>query len=526
MATYRLFPSTNGPATAQTYSGNFISAVGFTASTGGTWFQGYWWWVASNQSTSPVKCALWSAISANSGVLVPGSVVTSGTLTASAWNYIPLATPIQLAPGHDPSNSLAGSIYVAAIGCNGNFPDTNNFWGTGGAGINGITNGPLFAYSGTAGNGGTKPAPYGIPQGIFSTGESDPSSGMPGNASNVDNFWVDVQISDTAPSGYAGSYRIWPNKADVNSATVADSAVAYNVAMEVDLSVSATVNYVHYYVPPNTPVSAGLATKADVWSISSGLKVASITSPAWTTESGGATPTLGANAGFWAKAAFAGGITLPPGNYRVSVYNANGANGGWGAKDASTNYFQSGVGGSGIVSGPLTAPNQASAQLATYYPGSGTGSTGGQPVFAYDGSDDFPSFTTGTNPAQQYWIDLEVTPQASTVAGSTATVAVAAPYGAASITLPWPVAASVAVAAFLGTLGIKVSEGPANVTVAARMGQVLINATQITVVIKSGFLGRKSVTASSATIGFKAGQPLQFGLSTLASDRWFPMYPG
>ena len=86
----------------------------------------------------------------------------------------------------------------------------------------------------------------------------------------------------------------------------------------------------------------------------------------------------------------------------------------WLPGGSRTREVPSGVaaGANGISSGPVSAPAQASAQAASFYPGSGTGSTGGQPCFAYSGNDDFPDYTTGLNPAQNYWVDLEVTPGA------------------------------------------------------------------------------------------------------------------
>jgi len=410
VTTYRLFPSVNGGA-AISYSGNFISGVVFTVSAGNTWFEGYWWWVAaSNQSTAPVKCALWSASDTSHGgsgsYVVPGSVVTSATLTAGAWNYVPLPAPIQLAPGYSPGGTTGGSAYVAAIGVNGSFPDTNNYWGSGQVAPNGIMQGPLFAYSGSA---ASAPAPYSMAQGCFTQGGSDPSLVMPNGISGTDNFWVDVQVSDTAPAGYTGSYRVWPNKFDANAETGGDTAAAYVVATEVDLSASCALDYVHYFIPNAASAGAGLATRADVWSISSGVAVASITSPAWTTEAGGAV-TIGTY-GQWVRAAFAGGIVIPAGKYRVSVYNANGTTGTWNAKDATTGYWTTGgAGANGITQGPLTAPSFASAQPVNVYQGSGT--TGGQPCFAVGPPDQFPNEGTGISPAQVYFVDLEVTPAA------------------------------------------------------------------------------------------------------------------
>ena len=102
MGTYRLFPSTDGPSSPVSYSGPFLAGVLFWV-TSNCWFEGYWWWVCpSGQSTSPQKFALWQVYDAAEGNLVPGSVVTSGTLTAGQWNYVPLPTPLQLSIGNVP----------------------------------------------------------------------------------------------------------------------------------------------------------------------------------------------------------------------------------------------------------------------------------------------------------------------------------------------------------------------------------------------------------------------------------------
>ena len=100
MGTYRLFPSVDGPASPVSYTGSFLAGVLFCV-TSNCWFEGYWWWVCSSgQSTSPQKFALWQVYGGAEGNVVPGSVVTSGTLTAGQWNYIPLATPLQLSIGN------------------------------------------------------------------------------------------------------------------------------------------------------------------------------------------------------------------------------------------------------------------------------------------------------------------------------------------------------------------------------------------------------------------------------------------
>ena len=93
MGTYRLFPSTDGPSSPVSYSGPFLAGTLFCV-TSNCWFEGYWWWVCpTGQSTSPQKFALWQVYGGGEGNVVPGSVVTSGPLTAGQWNYIPLPIP-------------------------------------------------------------------------------------------------------------------------------------------------------------------------------------------------------------------------------------------------------------------------------------------------------------------------------------------------------------------------------------------------------------------------------------------------
>ena len=268
MATYRLFPSTSGPGSATSYGGNFLSAVSFTVTQGGCWFQGYWWWVASNGVTSATKCALWCVTGTGTGTLVPGSVVTSGTLTASQWNYIPLPTPVQLAIGYSPNNTTYGGAYVAAIGVNGNFPATASQFNSGDPYSAGITSGPLLAYSGTT---GTKKPPYGNAQATFSVAGSDPSVTLPmtpdSSGDGATNFWVDVQVSDTAPPGYSGTYRLWPNKYDANSAAGLDSAFNYDICVEVHLAQPCVLSKMWTYSPGGPrrcrrPRPCGLSARA------------------------------------------------------------------------------------------------------------------------------------------------------------------------------------------------------------------------------------------------------------------------
>lgn len=336
---------------------------------------------------------------------MPGSVVTSGTLTAGAWNYIPLSAPIQLSPTLNTSNTSAGSMYIAAIGVNGPTPLTPSQFGTGQTYASGITNGPLYAFSDHPG--AATGAPF-LNQGLFTTSGSDPSITLPNSGSNNDNFWVDVQVSDTAPVSYAGSYRLWPNHVSVSAPTVLDSAVAYSVATEIRLSRRCALNKIWYYSPPG---AASLATSCRVWQVTganSGTPVISNSSPVWS----------GAAGSGWVSCAFTG-VALSAGTYKVSVYNSNGGSGGWSAKDAQSNYWGTGSGSGGITNGPLYAPQLSSASAAYEYNGNAGGTPAysngitepGQSTFS-QGSDIYPYlYVDGL--AQAYWVDMEATPIAA-----------------------------------------------------------------------------------------------------------------
>ena len=102
MTTWRLMDGASGrpgvgssgtqpPSAGTSYTGDYLAGLVFNVSAGSLWFEGYWWWVPSTVSqTGAQKFALWQEVSGGgggSGMLVPGSVVTSGTLTAGQWNY-------------------------------------------------------------------------------------------------------------------------------------------------------------------------------------------------------------------------------------------------------------------------------------------------------------------------------------------------------------------------------------------------------------------------------------------------------
>jgi hypothetical protein len=383
MTTYRLMDGVggrpgNGPSAAASYSGNFLAGTAFQVAAGNLWFEGFWWWVcASGQQTGAQSFALWQVDDTNAGLLIQGSAVTSATLTAGAWNYTAIGTPIPLSPGIP---------YVAATGfvSAGGFPNTNNQFGSGDPYSAGITNGPLSAYSDTS---GSAPSPSNwANQGLFSTSYSDPTAHMPNVSYASGNFWVDLQVSDVVPAGT--SYRLWPSIPNPPG-RITDSAANFTLATEFTLSGYCALDRIWFYSPPGT---TQLPTGCGIWDVSAQSVVAGTgkSSPSWS----------GAAGSGWISCDYSSaGVTLVPGlSYKVAVVNGAADPVSW--NSATINYWSTGLGSGGISNGPLFAPNETAASS----PGQSTYNQGS--AFSYPGTYD-------TGGAPNYWVDVEVTPSSA-----------------------------------------------------------------------------------------------------------------
>src|ERR1700677_705468 len=388
MGTYRLFSSTNGPASPVSYTGPFEAGVLFCV-TSNCWFEGYWWWVCpAGQSTGPQKFALWQVYGAGEGNLVPGSVVTSGSLTAGQWNYIPLPTPIPLSIGN--VTGVGAAVYEAATGFSGGFPDTNNQFTVGDPYAAGITDGPLFAYSD---QGGSAPCPASATsfQGAYGVAGRDPSVSMPLIGSNSSNFWMDLQVSDAVPGGYSGSYRLWPNYPTVFPTQPTIDTQAQTMGTQFTLSEPCTVDNIWFYSPP---FAEDLPASTQIWDATTQAVVTGTDLTAsWT----------GAAASGWISNSYGdANIVLPAGNYIATVYYGGGkvfymeSRGYFGAYQGNT-----GPATNGMVTGPLTSPAQANA----FNP------PGGNSCYYVGGTvPTYPNAWDTHDGGENRWIDIEVTP--------------------------------------------------------------------------------------------------------------------
>ena len=366
----------NGPAAPTAFAGNFTEGLAFQVTSFGLYFQGYFLWVPPGGDTfTGQKFALWQLTNNTAGTLITGSAVTAGTLTAGQWNFVPLATPVPLTAAI-PYVAASGRVSVAGFG------ETKPFFNAAGGFTNGITSGPLQAYSDI---GASNPAPNNwLPQGVFSTAGADPSATFPTTGDTAANFWIDVQMTDQVPAG--SSYRLWPSM-PVPPNMISDTATNFTLATEFKLSQACALNKIWFYSPPGT---TQLPTVCGIWAVAGQAVVPGTqnNAPAWSGAAG---------SGF-VSCSYAG-VTLPAGDYKVSVFNGAAVPVIW--NNASADYFDTGGGASGIINGPLSAPSEAGA------------ATPGQASYHQGVTFAWPDTYAGAAPS--YWVDAEVTPAPATL---------------------------------------------------------------------------------------------------------------
>ena len=305
MTAYRLFPSEDGPSSPAAYSGPFEAGIMFEITSGGCWLDGFWWWVCpSGQSTAAQKFALWCVYNTDEATLVATATVTSSTLNAGQWNYVPLTVPVPLS---------IGATYVACTGLSNDFPITSDQFGPGQPYAAGIVNGPLTAFSDLS---GSLPSHFGMNQGLFGVAGTDPTVSLPEDAYQSSNFWIDVQIDTSPPAGT--SYRLWPNYPTIPGAISIDTG-QQTTGTEFTLSQACTLDNIWFYSPSGLnsggPVTV-LPSQCAIFNVATEEVVPGTlnTRPSW---SGGA------GTG-WVACAYSG-VELPAGDYKVVVYSGGGA---------------------------------------------------------------------------------------------------------------------------------------------------------------------------------------------------------
>jgi Domain of unknown function (DUF4082) len=167
------------------------------------------------------------------------------------------------------------------------------------------------------------------------------------------------------------------SQAAPGTSLVSDTS-SYTLGMQFSLSEAVPLTGIWWYSHSG---AAALPTECVIYAVSGTSQVAGTlnSSPSWS----------GAAGSGWVKCSYDGSVTLAEGTaYKVCVYYAGGSN--W---YSSTSGYWS---GSSITSGPITAPNAASAS------GGIQDSFGDGFVYPVDGS------------TSNYWVDVEVTTPSGT----------------------------------------------------------------------------------------------------------------
>lgn len=176
MATYRVWPATDGPASSVTDNQQLTLAMEFAVSTA-AWVTHLHFWRGDTSVTGTITGRIWRAESAAAGTLMTADATF--TLSGTGWHTVALATPLALE---------VGRRYKVAVTFPNRWTLTGGYW-TSGPGAAGITNGILTARSAADGING---------QGSYTPGPADTyptTSGVGGN------YWVDVTVTDTDPTG-------------------------------------------------------------------------------------------------------------------------------------------------------------------------------------------------------------------------------------------------------------------------------------------------------------------------------------
>lgn len=174
MATYRLWPSTNGPSSAAGDTENYTLGLEFSVSSSAE-FTGWYFWT---RNSCVVTFSLYRVDSESTGTLLAQVSNVNLSVLSGVWRYQAQAMPVTLVPGQR---------YRACVTSSSDnfYCSTSAYWSSG-AGSAGRTNGILSApnVSDATGN----------DQCSFIIGASP---AFPTSAFSGSNYWIDVEVSDT-----------------------------------------------------------------------------------------------------------------------------------------------------------------------------------------------------------------------------------------------------------------------------------------------------------------------------------------
>lgn len=170
------WPGGNGPSS---FASDVAISLGLQFKvTSQAWLKGFRFWRGTTDITGSIVGRLYQVDGAASGHAVSDTDV-SFSLSGTGWQVALLSTPKALTINQD---------YKATVFFPSNYSATGGYF-TGGDGSAGFTNGPLTIPNAASSTDG---------QDTFVTGAS---IAYPTSTFNGGNFWVDVIVTDTEPSG-------------------------------------------------------------------------------------------------------------------------------------------------------------------------------------------------------------------------------------------------------------------------------------------------------------------------------------
>lgn len=207
MATYRLWPATDGPATATIDDTAYTLGVEFEV-TSPVNFTAWNWWC---QTSATVSFGLYRVTSDTTGALLASRADVS--VAAGGWRRTEASAPIALVPGERYRAvvfSTFDNFYTA----------TSQYWLGGGPGATGLTNGPLRAFSTAEATSSD--------QGSFISGAS---MAFPNNAFNGANYWIDPEVADAEPSTNAVTLQAAVRRPTMQTSVALTNPVALAAAV-------------------------------------------------------------------------------------------------------------------------------------------------------------------------------------------------------------------------------------------------------------------------------------------------------
>jgi hypothetical protein len=232
MATYRLWPATDGPDDPISDLTAYTLGVEFYV-TEECDLNAFYFWLPTGGSTTSRTFRLYEITGLNTGDEVADTEVVTGSggvWTADAWNRFALDAPVALTPDQ---RYRAGLWMPGAVDLR--YSATSNYWSSG-AGAAGITNGPLEA-----------------PQASEATDEDQgqfiDADDYPSLSFNSANYWIDVEVEDAAAGPLAPADALHAHTADAVTLTQTTTVHAASHGHAAD---QVTLTQKHALVPAST----------------------------------------------------------------------------------------------------------------------------------------------------------------------------------------------------------------------------------------------------------------------------------